>query len=609
MLFIILIIIIIIMLGVVIYLSKRNNDSDNDDEGVKNKNVNTDLGKYFSNLFPIGSWTDDKKDTMEKLYLNLDCWYTKMLPQYEKQIINSLPDFHINRMRIWNDPPEGIIWEKLFDGSVCDCMRFAYPVCNHPRSRFGGKDILKDCPLWPGLNVGKTYETLLKQAYNSNNKDNNWVKDNFTKNGKGFPNNSWVEGLAYPGEYGHPDVCGPLPDYLKASQPGLTYKDDNGNFVPLNLPYSSGPWFDSQCQNGSCPVSSLTCKYVKSDGTYPTGQDPNSPLQGNYCVDANAFKEEYTNLPQSIYNMPIRSYSNFIYNDSPALVEGKTLPKDITTPDTQGYHGLWLYPLRGVGMWRNLGNTVVANTKLGYLIADKDKGGLGYNLEDMLELVGPDAGAPQNLQTQVSRLTEIINKGYVRKTKDFTAMSLSDLNTHLYAPLKKINQKVDNYNQARNLALNIIKTWYIDGYNGFTSDKKSKYYNGFNYNYSLFFPLGTQFSYAARFDNLVLANMVQNKIDTLQLVIEPQAAKAGLRPGYYFEIFQTTPTKQIKGESFSVYTDTNNNQCKSFYMVNPAQDLDNYINYGYVSGSKVKDQEVFNPQKMKFTASRVSFDL
>lgn len=602
---IILITIIILFIAVGIYLI---NPTPSDIPKTK-KQGTTDVSKYFSKLFPVGIWSDDKKDLMNKLYLSLDCWYTQMIPENEKQILSTLPDFSINRMKIWNDPPEGITWEKLFDGSVCDCMRFAYPVCNHPRSRFGGKDILKDCPLWPGLNVGKTYETLLKQAYNSNNKDNNWLKDNLTKSGqgKGFPNNSWVEGLAYPGEYGHPDICGPLPDYLKAYQPGLKYKDDDGNLVPLNLPYSEGPWFDSDCTNKDCPSSYLSCKYVVSDGMYPTGQDPNRPLEGKYCISNDVFKESYE--PSNIYSMPVRSYSNFIYNDSPYFGTGNKLSNDITNPDLQGYHGLWLYPLRGVGMWRNLGNTVVANTKLGYLIADKNKGGLGYNFEDMLTLAGPDAGAPQNIQAQVSRLTDIINKGYVRKTKDFRAMTLSDLNKHLYKPLNKINKPVTDQRDARKLALEIIKTWYIDGYNGFTTDKKSPYYNGFNYNYNLFFPLGTQFGYAARFDNLVLSEMVKNKIDTLQLVMEPQAAKAGLRPGYYFEIFQTTPTTQVKGTPYSVYTDTNSNQCKSFYMIDPTLDLDNYVNYGYVSGDKVNDPKVFNPQEMTMTASKVSFEL
>ena len=584
------------------------------------------IGKYFSKLFPTGSWSDDKKDLMKKLYLNLDCWYENMLPEYKAQIISALPDFKINRMQnVWNDPPEGIVWEKLFDGSVCDCMRFAYPVCNHPRSRFGGKDILNDCPLWPGLNVGKTYGVLITQAYNTNNASNNFVKDSFTLRGKGkgFPNNSYVEGLSYPGEYGHPDICGVIPADLKQTQPGLSYKDDAGNWEPLNYPYTEGPWFGTPCDpDNTCKVSFLTCKNIKSDGSFPMGQKP--LINGNFCIDGSAIsKKTVENFEDDLYDVSVRSYSSYINdlemngsNDISNIFSAtkNALPASITTPDLQGYHGLWLYPLRGVGMWRAIGNSFVCNTKLGYLIAPKPNG-LGYKLQDMLTLAGNNSGGPQNVNKQFQRLVQIIQKGYVSKTPDYSAMTLKQLNEHIYGSMKKINNPVKDYTTASNLVYQLMTMWYIDGYNGLiktdgTLNTDPLYYNGFNYNYQKWFPIGTHFGYASAYDNLVLSNMASNKIDTLQLVMEPQAAKAGLRPGYYFEIFQATPTNKITGAPYSVFTDTSSNQCKSFFMIDPSLDINNYTQYGYINGSKsVEDnKKVFNPLQMTLTAAKISFD-
>ena len=133
------------------------------------------LQRYFSELYPHMDFT---KYNVKLMYLTLDCWYTNMIPRYEYQILKKLPDFKKNRMNdLFNQKPNK--WERLFDGSVCDCMRYAFPECQNPTSRFtGNKDIIKQCPLWSGINVGITYETIIKRAYSSNNTDNNFVHDN-----------------------------------------------------------------------------------------------------------------------------------------------------------------------------------------------------------------------------------------------------------------------------------------------------------------------------------------------------------------------------------------------------------------------------------------------
>ena len=102
--------------------------------------------------------------------------------------------------------------------------------------------------------------------------------------------------------------------------------------------------------------------------------------------------------------------------------------------------------------------------------------------------------------------------------------------------------------------------------------------------------------------------VVINKIDTLQLLIEPQNSRAGLKTAYLFELFQATPGKKTV-DNWSVFgNDFVQNQCKSFYMINPADDMDNFIKYGYVHGDKTKTKpEIFDPSRMKLTSSKVSF--
>jgi hypothetical protein len=100
--------------------------------------------------------------------------------------------------------------------------------------------------------------------------------------------------------------------------------------------------------------------------------------------------------------------------------------------------------------------------------------------------------------------------------------------------------------------------------------------------------------------------MVQTKIDTLQLLLEPQAAKAGLRPAYFFETFTATPTTKSLQPYYTVNKDTSPTSCNNFYMIDITKDLDNYIEYGYVNGSKIQNPEKFNPLKMTLTAAKLN---
>ena len=588
--------------------------------------IHKDMIEYFSTLFPTGNWDSVSESQLKKIYLGLDAWYENMIPSLKKQIIKKQPNWNEDRMKIWNQ--RAGVWEKLFDGSVCDCMRFGYPNCKKPISRFGGANILKDCPLWPGLNVGKTQETVLTQAFNTNNKDTNFIKDESTINGKGFPNHSWFEGLSYPGEYGHPEVCGEISKELQLPQPGIKYwNEDKGEWLPLDIPYSKGPWYNSPCKKGKCPLDFLKCKWVKNEGVFP--KQPKLKGKGQYCMPPQYLKENFNDEQtlgespriqnmnkmteeEEINSMEYENEINEEYGEHPITTMQNTFQtcqnfpaSPCKKPDQQGFHGLWLYPLRGVGMWRNIGNSVVCNTKLGYLITSKEipQGGTtplgaGYKLEDMLALIGKFGGGPQNINLQLKRLIDIIRHGSVRKTRNYPYMNIRQLQKHGYK-----GGRVYDYTEARRRALELMEKWYKEGYSGIGSKDAP---NGFNYNYKKHFPIGCHFGYAAGFDNLVTATMINDKVDTLQLIAEPQAAKAGLRPAYIFEIFQATPGKKYKGD-WSVFKDPSQNGCKDFYMIDPMVDIDNYLKYGYVAGDKVKNPQIFDPKRMTLTAVKPTF--
>ena len=539
------------------------------------------LQRYFSELYPHMDFT---KYNVKLMYLTLDCWYTNMIPRYEYQILKKLPDFKKNRMNdLFNQKPNK--WERLFDGSVCDCMRYAFPECQNPTSRFtGNKDIIKQCPLWSGINVGITYETIIKRAYSSNNTDNNFVHDNkdilkkygiyYDQRGKGFPNNSWVEVLTYPGEYGYPNVCIPNDKFSNEIQPGLTYYEKKGNSwdwkngKELNIKWSDGPYFNSPSKNGKCKFDFLEPVYIESDGHFPTRHETN----GVFCISKDVLEKN----------------NNSVENYIPVVKK----PDNI-----QDFHGLWLYPLKGVGMWRNIGNSMVCNTKLGFLLTKKPHGP-GYNIKEVLKLA-EHGGASTNINRQVKLLTECIHTGKSRISKSRGYLYLKELKIHGYSGGKKKSKE-----EAEEAALDLVTEWYTSGYSGLGTGK-GRVANGFNYNYEKNFPIGVYFSYASSLDNLVLGVMVDMKLDSLQLVVEPQNSKAALTPAYMFEIFQVTPKKE---GTYSIFKDTSLIQCQEYFSINPADDYDNYLKYGYVRGDKVKNPKLFDFKNFKLSMQHPTFE-
>lgn len=557
------------------------------------------LVRYFSQLFPVENWSNYDFKYLENLYLSLDAWYTYMIQQYKEIILSKQPNWMIQLPRGDTKPKP---WDRLFDGSVCDCLRVGYEQCVNPDTRFSESSV-EDCPSWPGLNVGATYHTMVTRAYNSNNPDNNYRRDDqyfldslsnnlgYKVSGKkGFPDNTWFEGLAYPGEYGHPEICSSDTSQLDEKQPGILIENPNkrGEFKTLDITWKDGPWYDGQkckydknTKTRSCDLDFQACAFVKSDGSFPK----NDRTKGYYCISKEVINRTYPNT----YDVDTTNerFENFNPEDCSNFpsVPCSTPPMD----DQNKFHGLWLYPLRGIGMWRNMGKSYVSNTKLGYLLEN-------YDFEQLLEIAKVGAGET-NINRQVSAIINIIQNGsaffYNRK------VTIKDLEKHGYR-----QGQISDYLESRKATLNLLKKWYMNGYNGIGLRESP---NGFNYNFKLHWPIGTYFSYAAAYDPLVLALMVEKKLDTLQLVGEPQNAKAGLKPAYYFEVFQATPMTDTAVQN-SVFKDTNNNQCQSFFMINPTLDIENYLKYGYVSGNKVSNPEIFDAQKMTLSAVKPKFN-
>ena len=441
------------------------------------------LSKYFTRLFPLSDISNKKFNTLKKLYLNLDCWYTDIIPYYKNSILKNIPNWTNDRMNLWDQEPTS--WCRLYDGSICDCIRYSYPICKKRTGSIYDRDILKRCPIWEGLNVGKNYKSTLTQAYNTNNNSKNYVSDIYTLNGKGYPNYAWFEGLSYPGEHGIPNVCELVENYEKEK--------------------------------------------------------------------------------------------------------------------TDKFGSYWLYPLRGVGVWRNIGNSVVSNTKLGYLLTSKSKKSLngtslggGYTIEYLINM-SKKYTEIGNLYDQYTRLKSVIKNGSIQKTSHYPYISISDLKKHGYD-----KGKLDNDVDAKNAAYELLTKWYKNGYTGLDNSIP----NGFNYNYKKYFPIGTYFSYFETYDDLILSTMVENQIDTIQLVIEPQNATSGLRPAYIFEILQAIPKTN---NNWSYFNDTTSNQCKELYMIDPFDDFDNYNKYGYCENKLIKHKDIFNPTKMNLTPLYKSF--
>ena len=543
------------------------------------------LTKYFKQLYP--NMIQQSLQTMKNLYQNLDCWYETLIPQV---LPATTVDYSLDRLASLTalDQNANLKWNRLFDGNLCDCLRISLPQCKYSSNRLMPEEIT-ECPDYPGLRIQMTLKRLLQLAYDSDNVFKNSTKDSIQHMGmsglKGFPNNAWYEGLTYPGEYGVPILCqSNRPAYYLQNQKGLTYLDKTtgkrGNLQILN---SNEPWFSNDPCSTTSPAcaTGYECITVTSDGSYGPAQTL------DLCLRTGAFTENFVETLDA---------TDLKADCSPPFPDGIC-----STVLPANFRGYYTYPLRGCGLWFTVGKSAVCNTKLGFLIAPQSEGGCGIPLEDLAALRGTTNAPETNINSQIGRLKNIIQFGSVlaKTTPSWPALTLADLQKHGYSGGQQSSAAA-----AEIEAKKLITYWYVNGYTGVENGIA----NGANYNYTKYFPIGTYFAYASRFDNLVLSWLGLKGLDSIQLLLEPQNAVVGLRPAYMFEILSARPTTDL-GSTTSSFKDISIRGCKATFSLSPAADIDHYIRYGYIDGTKIQTPTVLDAATMTMRAEETSFTL
>lgn len=617
------------------------------------------LVNYFNRLFPIELWDNKTEKFLENLYLSLDSYYQDIIPKYRNIITNRIPPIVPNSWWPYDNIKKVAPFSRLFDGDICACAAKKdriFPNFNckiDPMNIFNSNDVYNDpYYLTHFHNVCKTYnidvsvpiETTMIKGYNTNNNTNNFYIDSYTKTGKGYPSYAWIEGLTYPFEYGHPESCN-VYSYVKSRgnkfyQTKTEYMDNKLKKIPLpDIKYNEPLYYaeyatsDNLCKKDEdCKEKGYSCQNVYLGDVYG---DKSKNI--NYCMPN--FEENYEEVKKvnktvcevNEDSYPNSKYYNCKYDDIPC--------EHVNVWNEIDYDILWTYPLRGSGIWHNLGKTYVTNSKMGFLLTPKEKGGGGFKLKDLLQIGCGTFSLDGNLQQQCDRLTDIIYYGKVDKlalpdetgnknlVKKYPELKISDENFG-YFPAMTIDDlkkyggytggQETNYDSAQEQALKLMEKWYIDGYTGLGWTNKSGIKDlpfGFLYHMSRYFPIGMYYN-GDHYDNLVFYTMKQTHgYDSLQLLFEPQMPSNNNWPVYAFEILAAVPLTSHKDSVFNKprYSHSNkkglyNTDCSYFFIANPLNDLDNYIKYGYLDDKKVRDLIPFDPEIMTLTSSYVSFN-
>lgn len=535
------------------------------------------LVKYFRQLYPYMGPLSFK--TMVKLYSSLDCWYETVMSEF-----GAVPstDYTVNRLSTLErvDKNRNLVWARLFGGSVCDCQRVALKQCRYSGNVFSPQQLV-DCESYLGLRVDIKTKRLLQTAYDSDNATKNFTRDAISHVGmsglKGFPDGAWYEGLTFPGEYGVPKFCKTSSSEI---QPGLTYRNQIGKTGPLLIPTSSEPWFNNNLCSTTAPAcpDGFQCVSVTSTGEF----GPKTTL--DTCLRKGVFIEGFR-----------ESFPTDLVDD---CVPG--FPSSLcSTVSPAHFRGFYTFPLRGCGIWYTVGKSVACNTKLGFLLSPIGEGGCGLSLVDLMALRGTSSAIEQNINSQVSRVATIIQFGSVSATASpvWPALTIADLKIHGYSGTIQSSPSL-----ARKEAEKLITYWYVNGYTGI----ENGIVNGTNYNYEKYFPIGTHYSYAFRFDNLILSWLTIKGLDSLQILLEPQNVVLGIRPAYAFQILSAKP-KSEQGLTTSVFKDVDIRSCKATYSIGPDLDLDHYIRYGYLDSLKVRSPALIDPNIMTMKAEIKSF--
>lgn len=555
----------------------------------------TNLINYFKHIWPNMAQLPDTQ--LQTIYLGLDCWYLNYIPQLAPKVSNEM--YTVDRLPTLSsiDGNQGIEYARLFDSTVCDCLRISYKTCVYSKDRLTAM-ALKACPLWDGIRSIVTPKWLLKRAFDSDNPDTNYRKDLMVRQGmsgkKGFPSYSYYEGIVYPGEYGVTEFCtttDKYDPYWKLNQAGL--KSGSKDLIMSN---QTSPWFNEQdCSSKDCQKDyflddTFKCVKITSDGSFGPA--------GNFskCLRESTFTEEFEIPKQACCGSDsnIETFSTDFSTNCPGGGFPKAICPEVNPKDYREY---WTYPQIGCGMWHTVGKSIAVNTKLGWLLAPEAEGGCALDFNRLMEIRGSTNAIEQNLVQQVNRVAAIIKNGQVTATAVWPAMNIDMLKKHGYT-----GSQVSDSQQSMKAAMDLVKYWYMEGYTGY----ENGILNGFNYNYVKYFPLGTHFSYASKFDNIILGMMTIKGLDSVQLMMEPQNASVGLRPAYMFEVISKKPTTKA-GLEDSAFQDTRSIQCKAIYSLDPSQYIGNYMKFGYLPKSVVTNPKLLDPVTFKARMESKSF--
>jgi hypothetical protein len=100
--------------------------------------------------------------------------------------------------------------------------------------------------------------------------------------------------------------------------------------------------------------------------------------------------------------------------------------------------------------------------------------------------------------------------------------------------------------------------------------------------------------------------MTVKKLDSIQLLIEPQNAKVGLRPAYMFEVFSKKP-RTDEAMIGSAFQDKSITSCRACFSLDPGPNIQQYIKYGYLPASAVTNPKLIDPKTFLARASVNSF--
>ena len=121
-------------------------------------------------LHPSNQWLALSDSELIDVYTNLQVIYTPIIGQLWKLITDRIPKRSVQQSKSLTRPYKlsgvesgqpiinaavdsipGEYSQRLFDGSVCDCMRAWVEPCVSASRFSGGTNYEESCPQWPGL--------------------------------------------------------------------------------------------------------------------------------------------------------------------------------------------------------------------------------------------------------------------------------------------------------------------------------------------------------------------------------------------------------------------------------------------------------------------------